>query len=220
MIQRLLQLVFPPKCILCRNLLQPEETDLCHCCRLHAPAFSKSKISFSFIARWTGVWYYKDEVRTSLLRFKFYGKRNYAQAFGRVLAMKLLNEQMDDFDILTWVPTCFLRRFRRGYDQCALLAHATGAELGKTSLSTLKKIRNTPPQSRLRDVSRRRANVLNAYRVTDPAAIAGKRILLLDDIITTGATVSECAKVLLTAGAKEVTCAAVAVAVHEKTNCR
>ena len=81
-------------------------------------------------------------------------------------------------------------------------------------VKTLQKIRNTPPQSRIGDAARRRANVLGAYRAVDPKNFRGKRVLRLDDIITTGATASECARVLLTAGAKEVYCAAMAVADH------
>ena len=79
----------------------------------------------------------------------------------------------------------------------------------------MRKIRQTKPQSRLKDVAARRANVLGAYRVIEPELINGKRVLLLDDIITTGATVSECAKVLLIAGAKVVSCAAVAAASYD-----
>ena len=81
-------------------------------------------------------------------------------------------------------------------------------------VAAAKKIRHTKPQSLMGDVSHRRANILGAYRVTDPASITSKRVLLIDDIITTGATASECARVLLTAGAKEVKLATIAVATH------
>ena len=211
MIKRILQLLFPPKCVLCRRLLSDQQTDLCHQCRTKAPEFTFAKKNISFIAGWTAVWYYKDQVRDSLHRFKFYNARSNADAYGRLLAMRLMNEDMTDFDILTWVPLSKWRRFRRGYDQCRLLAKAVGRELGRQPVSTLRKHRHRPPQSGIRNAAARKANVLGAYKITDPGLVAGKRILLLDDIITTGATVSECARVLLTAGAKEVTCAAVAV---------
>ena len=216
MLQRLTALLFPPKCVLCRELLRTQETDLCHRCRLEVPVAAKSKFKLSFVAHWAAVWYYKDDVRGSLLRYKFSNRRSYAQSYGRFLAMKLQTEELDDFDVLTWVPVGFFRRLKRGYDQDALIAHAVAAELGVTAVQTLKKVKNTPPQSGIHDAAKRRANVLNAYRVTDPALVRGKRVLLIDDIITTGATVSECARVLLTAGAKEVNCAAVAVASHDK----
>lgn len=214
MLQRLFVLLFPPRCVLCKKFLTKEETDLCHHCRQTAPECKKSNSRLSFIAGWTAVWYYKDTVRGSILRYKFAGRRHYAPAYGRALAMQLQKEGRDSFDILTFVPIAPLRRLSRGYDQVELLANAVGTELGISAQRTLRKIRNTPPQSGMKDAARRRANVLGAYVPTAPDSIRGKRILLLDDVITTGATVSECARVLLTAGAKEVFCAAVAVANH------
>jgi predicted amidophosphoribosyltransferase len=112
------------------------------------------------------------------------------------------------------VPVSRLRRFRRGYDQVELLAKAVGKELGQKPVRLLKKIRNNPPQSGISGQAERRANVLGAYRIIDAAAVTGKRILLLDDVITTGATAGECARVLLTAGASQVHLGAVAAARH------
>ena len=215
MFRRLFSLLFPPKCVLCKTFLAKEETDFCHSCRENAPEFGKSNLKLSFLAGWTAVWYYKDTVRESLLRYKFSGRRSYAPAYGRVLAMKLQKEQMDQFDVLTWVPIASLRRLRRSYDQVELLAAAVGKELGVKPQKTLRKTRNTPPQSGFKDAARRRANVLGVYKPVSPEAFRDKRVLLLDDIITTGATVSECARVLLTYGAKEVYCAAVAAAQYK-----
>ena len=211
MFHRIFALLFPPKCVLCHRFLAKEEQDLCHHCRENAPNCENLNFPFSFLAGWTAVWYYKDTVRKSLLRYKFAGRRSYASAYGRALAMKLQTAGFTDFDVLTWIPVSSLRRLRRGYDQVALLVDAVGKELGVAPCKTLKKTRNTPPQSGIKNVYRRRANVLGAYKPVNPECIRGKRILLLDDIITTGATASECARVLLTAGAKEVYCAAIAV---------
>lgn len=218
MLKRLGAFVFPPKCVLCGKLLQEDETDLCHNCRKDAPVFTKEKINFSFIARWTAVWYYKDNVRLSLLRYKFSRRRNYAPCYGRLLAMKLQNSRLDDFDVLTWVPISRLRFFQRGFDQVEILASAVAFELGIPAVKVLKKIRHTPPQSRLKSAAQRRANILGAYRVINGDAVQGKRVLLLDDIITTGSTVSECARMLILAGAGEVRCAAMAVAPYDKKN--
>ena len=211
MLQRILRLLFPPKCVFCKKVLTKEETDFCHECREKEPRFEKSSFKLSFVAGWTSVWYYKDIARKSLLRYKFGGRRSYAEVYGRVLAMKLQKEGRDDFDVLTYVPTAFIRKMKRGYDQVVLLAEAVGKELNVPVAQTLRKIRNTPPQSGIKNVARRRANVLGAYRCVDADAVRGKRVLLLDDILTTGATASECARVLLTAGAKEVSCATLAV---------
>lgn len=220
MLRRLLDLLFPPKCILCGSFLKKQQTDLCHSCRTNAPTFSASKIRFPFVAGWTALWYYKDDVRKSLLRYKFSNRRSYAAAYGRLLAMKL-SQEMPEFDILTWVPIGKRRLWRRGYDQVALIAKSVGDELQVQPVRLLTKIRNTPPQSGIRGAAQRRANILGAYRAEDPDAIAGKRILLLDDIITTGATASECARTLILGGASQVYVAAIATASRDqksKTN--
>jgi ComF family protein len=209
------RLLFPPKCILCRQLLQENETDLCRECRTHTPEFTNPKKKLPYLAGWTALWYYEGDVRGSILRFKFYNARSYADAYGRMLAMKLIQEDIP-FDILTWAPISRQRKWRRGYDQVELIARAVGKELGIEPIPTLKKRRNNLPQSGLGDAAQRRANVLGVYQVLDQNQICGKRILLLDDVVTTGATASECARVLLTAGAKEVYIAAIAASTHDK----
>ena len=126
--------------------------------------------------------------------------------------MKLLQNHPEGFDCLTWIPVSPLRKLRRGYDQVELLAKAVGKELAMEPVPLLKKVRHNRPQSGISDAAKRRANVLGAYREINRQAISGKRILMLDDILTTGATAGEAARVLLTAGAKEVHCAAIAAA--------
>ena len=208
-------LLFPPKCVLCRKILEENENDLCRQCRTDTPEYAKQTKKLPYLAGWTALWYYEGNVRSSILRFKFNNARSYAKTYGRLLAMKLMAEETE-FDILTWAPISRVRKWRRGYDQVELIATAVAQELGTAPVATLKKRRNNPPQSTLGDAAQRRANVLGVYEVLDPAAIAGKRILLLDDIMTTGATAGECARMLLTAGAKEVYCAAVAASSHNK----
>ena len=208
----LMELLFPPKCVLCREILKNGEIDLCKGCRMDAPEYPNRKIKLQFLDSFAAVWYYEGSVRSSLLRYKFYSARSYSVSYGRILAMKLLREYPEGFDMLTWVPVSRLRKLRRGYDQVELLAKAVGTELGLSPVATLKKIRNNRPQSRMKDPAARKANVLGAYRVLETADVKDKRVLLLDDILTTGATAGECARMLLGAGAKEVHCAAVAAA--------
>lgn len=208
----LMQLLFPAKCILCGKLLQKEELDLCRDCRRDSPEYGNRKDNLQFLDSFTAVWYYEGNVRRSLLRYKFYNARSYAAGYGRLLAMKLEANTPEGFDCLTWVPVSSLRKLSRGYDQVELLADAVGRELGMCPVPLLKKVRHNRPQSGISHVANRRANVLGAYRDINREQIAGKRILLLDDILTTGATAGECARVLLTCGAKEVHCAAVAAA--------
>lgn len=213
-------LLFPPKCVLCGRILEKNESDLCHGCRMDNPECSAYRRKFTFLDGWAAVWYYEGYARESILRYKFRGARAYAKCYGRMLAMKLAQEYPDGFDVLTWVPISPQRLRERGFDQVELLAEAVGEELGIQPQRLLKKIRNNPPQSGISGEAERRANVLGAYRVTNPEAVEEKRVLILDDVITTGATVSEAARMLLTAGAKQVYCGAVAVARRDGKNSR
>lgn len=211
----ILDLLFPRKCILCGRLLEREELDLCHECRIHGPECPISKHKLPRLDSWVAVWYYEDSARESLLRYKFHGVRAYAPGYGRLLAMKLQQEHPDGFDVITWIPISRLRKLKRGFDQVELLAKYVGRELGIKPVATVRKIRHNRPQSGISDKSQRQSNVLGAYRLTDPGQLAGKRVLLLDDIVTTGATAGEVARLLLTAGAKEVHFGAVAAARHD-----
>ncbi len=212
MFRTLAQLLYPPKCVLCGKVLEKQETDLCRTCRVEGPECVKFSGKFRFLDSVAAVWYYEEPVRGSIHRFKFGNTRSYAGCYGRMLAMRLTEQNPDGFDLLTWVPISFPRRWKRGYDQSALIAKAVGRELGIQPVRLLKKIRNNPPQSGFSGEARRRANVLGAYREMNRELLKGKKILLIDDVITTGASAGECARVLLTAGAREVHCGAVALA--------
>lgn len=206
---------FPEKCVLCGGLLEKEGTDLCETCKSDTKSYRKCKYAPHFLDSVLAVWYYEGNVRRSLLRFKFYGARRYGAAYGRCLAARLSQEPELGFDLITWIPISPLRKLCRGYDQGAILAKAVGKALKTKPVPLLRKTRHNRAQSSLRDYSARKANVLGVYRVKNPALLTGKRILLLDDIFTTGATASEAARVLRTAGAKEVHCAVIAAARKE-----
>lgn len=217
LIHWILDLLFPRKCALCRKLLSDGETDYCRSCRTKAPRFpvlqekehpsGKSKLQFldSVIA----VWYYKENVREAILRLKFHKASFLAEPLGRSLALKVLEAHPDGFDCLTWVPVSPRRKRKRGYDQAELLARSVGKELGIPVVPLLQKVRDNPAQSGMSGEDRK-ANVLGVYRVRKGADPSGKRVLLVDDVFTTGATAEECGRVLLEGGAKEVHCAVVA----------
>ena len=205
-------LLFPPKCVLCGKILRDGETDLCKECRVEAPLCPNGKRKPQFLDSFVAVWYYEESIRKSLLRYKFYGRRSYAAAYGRLLAMELLQAFPEGFDVLTWIPVSRLRRLRRGYDQVELIAKAVGKELGIRPVPTLKKIRSNPPQSGITGEAQRKANVMGVYAVRADAQVNGKTVVLLDDILTTGATMGEAARTLRTAGAEQVHGAAVAAA--------
>jgi ComF family protein len=114
-----------------------------------------------------------------------------------------------NWELVTWAPLSKKRLRKRGYDQAKLLAEQVSKALQIPLVSTLEKMRDTKAQSTL-GAEQRRENVKNVYRLAKGCSVTGKRILLVDDILTTGSTLSACAKVLLEGGAERVDCAALA----------
>lgn len=212
LLDKLLDLLFPPKCPFCAKLLRAGETDLCGACQRELPWLSDAAAEQrgEFFTLCVSPLRYRDGVRDGIHRYKFGGRDHYARAFGTLVAQCAADHLADQaLSLVTW-PTLSKRRLRkRGYDQAELLARRVGEELGLPVVKTLRK-GHRPAQSGIQDAARRRANVLGAYEVLDPAAVAGKRVLLVDDVVTSGATLSECARVLRTAGAEAVCCATLA----------
>lgn len=205
-----LNLLYPRKCVLCQRILSRNEESLCHTCRSQIQPRPMGKHKLPHIARWYALWEYQEPVPESIHRFKFRMRQSYAQEYAKLLAEELEALDFPEPDMISWVPISKKRRSSRGYDQAQLLAKSLSEEVDIPWVRTLHKIVNNPPQSTIRGDAQRRANVLGAYRVADADQIKDKKILLLDDVLTTGATAGECARMLLTAGAKEVALVTVA----------
>jgi len=202
----LLDLLFPKKCPFCHRLLEKEEPLFCARCQRDLPwsPGPAGRQEPEFLSGCVSALFYLDTVREGVHRFKFQNRPGYAGAFGMLMAQAVQDAWPDvSFDAVTWVPLSRRRLRSRGYDQSELLCREVAARLSLPLCSTLVKHRHTPQQSLRADAASRRANVLGAYRVPD-ASVAGKTLLLCDDVVTSGATLSECARVLLTAGAAEV----------------
>ena len=152
--------------------------------------------------------WYEEKTRDALLRFKFQGASAAAKPLGEVLARCAAEQFGGDFDTVTWVPVSKKRLRKRGYDQSELLARAACRCWDTQPMRLLNKTVDNAVQSEIHDAAARRANVLGVYEAV--GEIEGKRILLIDDICTTGATLTECIRVLKDAGAADVVCAAVA----------
>jgi ComF family protein len=155
---------------------------------------------------------YKDGVRNAVHRFKFNYGRMHSQFLGTLMAQCLSDRWKEPVDVIVWVPLSRKHRRRRGYDQAELLARRVSELTGIPVTDGLEKIRDTATQSRIEHPSQRRANVLGAYRVREGAVLSGKRVVLVDDVVTSGATLSECASCLRMAGAAQVVALAFACA--------
>lgn len=211
LISGLLDLLFPPKCAFCRRLVKSNNNLLCPACRANLPYTEDGGAQHGdFFRLCISALYYEDRVREALLRYKFQGSSGYAGTFGRLLADCIRANLRGQYDLISWVPLSRERLRERGYDQAMLLAQAAALELQDVAVSTLDKVRNAEKQSGVGSAEKRRANISGAYRVADAELIQGRRILLIDDIVTTGATLSECARTLLEGGASQVVCATVA----------
>ena len=127
----------------------------------------------------------------------------YASVYGEFLA-KCIDENHISCDSITWVPLSRARLRSRGYDQARLMAEDLSKRLCVPCEPSLRKIRNNPRQSAAGGAEKRRKNVKDVYSVLPGADIRGKTLLLVDDIVTTGATLSEAASVLRKAGAAGV----------------
>ena len=209
----LLDLLFPPRCVFCRRLLRRGEEGICSRCQQELPwaLGAEAEQTGEFFSLCASPLWYQDQVRASFHRYKFKGVRGYSRTYGRLVAQCVQDHLAGRYDLITWVPLSRARLRQRGYDQAMLLASAAALALDDVAAETLCKVRDTEAQSGLgKNDASRRANVLSAYQVTDPALVEGRRVLLIDDIVTTGSTLSECARVLRTAGATDVVCAALA----------
>ncbi|MBQ3103348.1 MAG: ComF family protein [Oscillospiraceae bacterium] len=206
---KLLELLFPGKCPFCRKL--SSNGAICPKCRKELPFVKGADrcVSGRGYGRCAVALYYEGVAREGILRYKFGGRRGSAAAFGELIAQCAAENFSGQFDTVTWVPVSRKRLRKRGYDQAQLIAQAAARLWETEALPLLKKVRDVPTQSK-KDAAARRANVLGAFAAQNEDKIAGRRILLIDDVRTTGATLGECAGVLRRAGAADVMCAVLA----------
>ncbi len=209
-ISRALRLVYPPRCAFCGELLSAgdAETGACRRCLIELP-YTGSRFSSrgEFFSACVSPLYYTGPVAAAVKRFKFAGKVSYFHIMGKMIADSALEHSLGDAELITWVPVSLRRLHKRGYSQAKLLAKEAAGHMGLPAKRLLRKRRHTPPQSTLATYSMRKANVSGAFAAVNENAIKGRRILLIDDVFTSGATVSECSRILLMAGAQSVSCA-------------
>jgi len=210
---RVLDLVFPPVCGVCGA----DGSFLCPACRRRLPEAAPPRCRRCWSPSTLGQcgdcahspldgarapYVFDGAARTLVHQLKFQALHALADPMGELLAVALL-EYAVPVDVVVPVPLHGRRRRRRGFNQSELLARAVAGRCGlEIDARVLRRDRNTPPQLQVDDRARREANVRDAFRCSD--AIAGSRVLLVDDVLTTGATARECARTLKAAGAASV----------------
>ena len=219
--QECLDKIVPLEGLLCRNCgeklfssyTQGEDGPVCGLCRRIAPQFRRA-VSFGS---------YDGELRELIHLFKYNGIRSAGTMLARLLGQTIGGLQLPVDTVLIPVPLWPGKRQARGFNQAEAIARAfcgfkpsSGIQL---DTSSLLRTRETASQTGLTR-RQRRANVRGAFAVKNAEKVRGRSILLVDDVMTTGTTVNECARVLLRAGAKEVFVATVARATKEVESVR
>lgn len=214
----LLNLLFPPKCPFCGCVL--DKVGICEECEKALPRTEGAQRCWEGAEklRCAAPLWYEDRVRRGVLRFKFQGAVAAAEPLGALLAQCAAEAFSGEFDTVTWVPVSQKRLRKRGYDQAQLLARAACRLWDTEPRRLLIKTVDNPAQSSLTESAARRANVLGVYECAADGEVRGKRILLIDDVCTTGATAAECARVLRLAGAENVVCCTLARARRGKSS--
>mgnify|MGYP003302167122 CR=1 FL=1 len=224
------KLIFPPRCAVCGEVLTTLEWDgfLCTACAKRIPYLSAGKcphchmemdgngfcghclnvFSFSFAC---GAFAYAT-VRKAIHLYKYDGGKGLSVGMGTLMAEYLKEQQghlLEQTDVMLSVPLHPKKEKRRGFDQTELLCRQIAAQTGLLYLEDgLRRTRDTVAQSIL-NPEERKENLKNVFEAAIP--IEGKRVLLIDDIFTTGTTCNECAKALLRAGAESVSVCCLAV---------
>lgn len=220
-----LDVLFPPTCIACREPVRDSgslcancwsnvaflEGAMCECCGLpfeldpgpgtlcaacHArkPSFDKAR----------SVMRYDEGSKASILALKHADRLDLVPPLSRWLA-RTGRALLDEADLIVPVPLHAMRLWRRRYNQSAEIARRLGVMAGKpVDLEALYRKRATPSQGTMTSAKARRRNMQGAFAVRPDAGLKGRKILLIDDVLTTGATVEACARALKRAGASHV----------------
>jgi ComF family protein len=221
MLQRLVDILFPRRCVGCGGPSWP----FCPACaaatvalvppgcfrcgrplEVATPRCGQCPPS---VIEWSrAAFLYEGPVRAALMRLKFSGMSHAAEAFAPAMAEALARAPPTDHglgqggrDVLTWVPLGARRRRERGYDQAEVLAHAVGSMSGWPVRRLLRRVIETDPQAR-RPGPERRLALQGAFAPVQP--LPGLRVVVIDDVLTSGATAAECALLLRRAGALDV----------------
>jgi ComF family protein len=212
-----LDLLYPPRCAVCgRNgsllceaclaelprtvghrcddcWLPLRDGIACHACAAHPLVLQRLRSALR----------YDGQVRHLVKAFKFAGQSSLAPSLAKPL-IETYETQGLRADVIVPVPLTGLGKRLRGYNQAALLANELSKATGVPCTEALSRIRSVKEQARSASAEERRRNVVSAFAVRKRDAVAGRAILLIDDVATTGATLDACARELLAAGASSV----------------
>ena len=219
--EALAAVVFPTGCVACDTLIGPADPPLCAACWSRVPPIENACLcgaplsggasrcgrcrrEESILTRGAALGFYDGPLRECIGALKYHGRHRAARGLAtRLFQRAAARSVLDGADALAPVPLHPARERERGFNQASLLADGLAFAGGQPVVSWLKRIRRTGTQTALSAKSRR-LNVRGAFVVEPRAPVRGAVVVLVDDVVTTGATLRECARVLLRAGAREV----------------
>lgn len=206
----LLEFVFPPICIACDGMLDLGDKLVCHACRqglkkVEGPVH-EGVIDVDRIDEIRSGVYYDEKMQTLIHHFKYQRALSLADTFADILAeIVLTHSRWRESDLLIPVPLHKIKLRERSFNQSEEVAKALSH---KTSIPCMKNVLirrvNTLSQTQMSDARARIENMKDVFEVRDAAAVRGKSVILVDDLITTGSTANACAGVLKENGASIV----------------
>ena len=189
-----IKLVQEPKCKKCGKKLLSDRQEYCHNCSENNHFFETGISTFE----------YTEEIRKAIYKFKYHNRRDYGKFFADAI-YKNNGREIEGWkaDVMIPVPIHYKRRVKRGYNQAEILARELGEYINiPINSKCIVRQNNTKPQKEL-SVLERKQNLENAFKIVDNV-VKYKKVILIDDIYTTGSTIDGCAKVLLSAGVDKV----------------
>lgn len=216
--QVIVQAFFPMKCPFCRDVVPMKEMACAKCVEELPRSSNNDKKAYVYLDEALSGYSYADKIPNCVSRLK-YGHR-YLAELAADLMMDAIGKELKsrEFDLVLAVPMHPAKLKKRGYNQAEILARALSERLGvEYGENVLAKIKNNGVQHFL-SATERRKNVQGVYKVVTSEEVLERRILLIDDVLTTGSTFNECAYVLKIAGAKWVCGTAFAQAVRDDSD--
>ena len=214
----------PRFCPSCKIKLPTREKFICSSCLNRIKRIDEARLEFEFnkkfldqkiISGFTSLYLFeKDKELQHLIHsLKYNGKFLTGSFLGEVLGKKIKNELLSwNLNLILPIPLHQLKKAERGYNQSFYISRGLSKEINIPVGSGIIKRRKYTQSQTTMNLLERQKNMEEAFKVKNKKKITGKNILLIDDVITTGATISECGKVLLNAGSKRVYAASVAIA--------
>ncbi len=214
-----LNLVFPLCCETCDRPLSTSSFGVCADCeaeiRKIEPPFCPTCARTAHLEPHTGHFYfdrayacawYDGRVKELIHIYKYKSRKHLQNFFGNLL-LGFIDQHLDknSFDAILSVPISKQKERLRGFNQSFLISRRIAKDLQKQELSRFISRKNSQTAQALLTKEMRRQNVRDAFRIHDATPFQNKRLLLVDDILTTGLTASECGRLLKSAGAREIT---------------